>query len=81
MLRPLYNYKNELVDLFYAITYCRGWIKSTKDEVLVRLEPIEQPNRRQAQEQFCRKLSMIGASLPNGKILRIEVGDSPSMKK
>jgi hypothetical protein len=76
-LRPLYNCENELVDLFYAITYCHGWVKSTKREVIVRLEPIEQPKRRQTQEQLCRKLSGLGAYLPTGKILRIEVGESP----
>ncbi len=80
-LRPLYNCENELVDLFYTISYCHGWIKNTKHEVIVRLEPLEQPKRRQAQEQFCRKLSEIRASLPTGKILRMEVGDSPCSKK
>lgn len=77
LLRPLYNCENELVDLFYAITYCHGWVKSSKHEVIVRLEPIEQPKRRHAQEQFCRKLSELGVYLPTGKKLRIEVGLSP----
>ena len=76
-LQPLYNCENELIDLFYAITYCHGWVKNTKHEVIIRLEPSEQPKRRQAQEQFCRKLSGVGAGLPTDKILRIEVGDSP----
>jgi len=76
-LRPLYNCENDLVDLFYAITYCHGWIKSTKTAVVVRLEPMEQPKRRAAQEQLCRKLTALGASLPTGKYLIVEVGESP----
>ena len=80
-LRPLYNCENELIDLFYAITHCHGWAKNTKYEVIVRLEPLEQPKRRQAQEQFCRKLSGFGVGLPTGKVLRIEVGDSPILRK
>ncbi len=76
-LRPLFNCENELVDLFYAITYCHGWIKSTKSAVVVRLEPMEQPKRRTAQEQLCRKLTALGARLPTGKYLIVEVGESP----
>ena len=42
----------------------------------MRLEPLQQPARRYAQEQLCRKLSGLGAKIPGGKWLRIEVGDS-----
>lgn len=76
-LRPLFNCENELVDLFYAITYCHGWIKSTTSSVIVRMEPMEQPKRRAAQEQLCRKLTALGAHLPTGKYLIVEVGESP----
>jgi hypothetical protein len=76
-LREYFNEENEIVDLFYAIADCHGWIKSTKDEVVVRLEPIQQPKRRAAQEQLCRKLTSLGAMTPAGKWLTIEVGDSP----
>jgi hypothetical protein len=55
-LRPHFNEENELVDLFYAITGCQGWIKSTQPDVTVRLEPLQQTSRRIAQEQLCRKL-------------------------
>jgi len=65
------------VDLFYAITQCHGWIKSEADRVVVRLEPLQQPSRRKAQEQFCRRLNALNAYLPIGKILQIEVGPSP----
>ncbi|MCD6211783.1 MAG: helix-turn-helix domain-containing protein [Sulfurovum sp.] len=72
-----FDQKNEVVDLFYAITNCHGWIKSSKTEVIVRLEPIQQPKRRAAQEQLCRKLTSLCARLPAGKWLIIEVGDCP----
>ena len=76
-LLPFYNNKNEYVDLFYAITNCQGWVKSEKHKVTVRLEPLEQPSRRAAQEQLCRKLTGLGALTPAGKSLVVEVGYSP----
>ena len=72
-----YPNENEYVDLFYAITQCHGWIKSEADRVVVRLEPLQQHSRRKAQEQLCKKLNALNAYIPNGKILRIEVGPSP----
>lgn len=72
-----YPNKAEYVDLFYAITECHGWIKSEADRVVVRLEPLQQPSRRKAQEQFCKKLTALNVYLPIRKILRIEVGPSP----
>ena len=80
-LRPLFNQENEVVDLFYAITDCQGWIRSTKNEIIVRLEPLQQPKRRLAQEQLCRRLTAHGAQTPQGKWLVIEVGESPLEKK
>jgi hypothetical protein len=77
-LRPSFNEENELVDLFYAITNCHGWIKSTKTDVTVRLEPLQQPSRRFAQEQLCRKLTNLGARTPTGKWLAVEVGEEPT---
>ena len=76
-LLSFYDNKNEYIDLFYAITDCHGWIKSEKNQVTVRLEPLRQPSRRAAQEQFCRKLTQLGAITPAGKALVIEVGKSP----
>ncbi len=72
-----YPNENEYVDLFYAITQCHGWIKSEADRVVVRLEPLQQPSRRKAQEQLCKKLNSLNANIPRGKILQIEVGPSP----
>jgi len=76
-LQPLYENKNEYVDLFYAITSCHGWIKSDVKKVTVRLEPLQQPSRLAAQQQFCRKLNQLRAVTPAGKLLQIEVGNSP----
>ncbi len=77
LLRPYWNQENEIVDLFYAITKCQGWIRSNKEEVRVRLEPLEQPRRRFAQEQLCRKLTYLATRLPMGKLLVMEVGEDP----
>jgi len=66
-IQPHWNLKNEVVDLFYAITECHGWVRSTKEEVRVRLEPLEQPSRQSAQEKLCRKLTLLAAILPNDK--------------
>jgi hypothetical protein len=76
-LLPFYENKNEYIDLFYAITHCHGWIKSETHTVTVRLEPLQQPSRRAAQEQFCRKLTGLNAITPAGKSLVLEVGQSP----
>ena len=76
-LLPLYGNKNEYVDLFYAITNCHGWIRSDNKKVTVRIEPLQQPSRLAAQKQFCRKLSQLRVVTPAGKLLQIEVGDSP----
>jgi uncharacterized coiled-coil protein SlyX len=76
-LKPNFNQDNETVDLFYAITSCHGWIKSTAQEVIVRLEPLQQSKRRLAQEQLCRRLTGLRVQTPTGKHLVIEVGESP----
>ncbi|MCP4262475.1 MAG: helix-turn-helix domain-containing protein [Planctomycetes bacterium] len=76
-LYPYYENKHEYIDLFYAIAHCQGWIKSEKHRVTVRLEPLEQPSRRAAQEQLCRKLTGLGALTPAGKALVVEVGHCP----
>jgi hypothetical protein len=76
-LSQYFDNKNECVDLFYAITNCHGWIKSDNQKVIVRLEPLQQPSRRSAQIQFCRKLNDLAVTTPSGKLLQIEVGSSP----
>jgi len=76
-LRGYYDHHNEVVDLFCAITRCHGWVRSTAEAVTVRLEPLQQPKRRAAQEQLCRKLTALGAQTPLGKRLVLEMGQSP----
>jgi hypothetical protein len=76
-LRAYYDHDNEVVDLFYAITHCHGWVRNEAETVTVRLEPLHQPKRRAAQEQFCRKLTALGAQAPMGKRFIVEVGESP----
>ena len=76
-LEDSYAKDSDRVDLLYAILHCHGWVRSDGQWVVVRLEPLQQPARRYAQEQLCRKLSGLGAKIPGGKWLRIEVGDSP----
>lgn len=76
-LREDYKQESDVVDLFYAITSCQGWVRSTDDAVTVRLEPLQQAKRCAAQEQFCRKLTALGAQTPLGKRLVVEVGESP----
>lgn len=72
-----YAKDSDRVDLLYAILNCQGWIRSDGQWVVVRLEPLQQPARRAAQEQLCRKLTGLGAKIPGGKWLRLEVGDAP----
>jgi hypothetical protein len=76
-LEASYAKDSDRVDLLYAILNCHGWIRSDGHSVVVRLEPLQQPARRAAQEQLCRKLTGLGAKISGGKWLRIEVGDSP----
>jgi hypothetical protein len=72
-----YAKDNDRVDLLYAILNCQGWIRSDDKWVVVRMEALQQPARRYAQEQLCRKLTGLGAKIPGGKWLRVEVGVSP----
>ncbi len=74
-LGEIYTNKNEYVDLFYAISNCHGWIKSDSERVTVKLEPLDQPSRRAAQEQFCRKLTSLKAKTPTGKLMVVRVSN------
>jgi hypothetical protein len=73
-LKEAYSHDNDVVDLFYAITNCHGWIKVTSHRVMARLEPLQQPSRRAAQEYLCRKLNSTNAMIPGGRYLSVEVG-------
>jgi hypothetical protein len=84
-LRPHFAEENKIGDLFYAIADCQGWIKSTKTEVMVRLEALQQSRRRQAQEMLYRKLTSPSARTPAWKAklhvhkwLSVEVCEEPT---
>jgi len=81
----LYTYlpdHRDLLPVLDAITSSRGWIKSSKDTIVVRLEPLEIPRFRDAQVQLCRYLNNQKIKLPNGKLLQYDVADNPfSVKK
>lgn len=77
LLHDCYAKDNDRVDLLYAIFNCHGWIRSDDRWVVVRMEPLQQPARRYAQEQLCRKLAGLGVRVTGGKWLRVEVGESP----
>ena len=85
LARTLYTYlpdNRDLLPVLDAITSSRGWIKSTKEIIIVRLEPLEIPRFRDAQVQLCRHLNNEGIKLPNGKLLQYDVGVDPySVKK
>ncbi|MBK5940235.1 hypothetical protein [Halochromatium roseum] len=76
----VWNARRQLIawlEPLYAIFNCQGWIRCNGQWVVVRLEPLQQPARRAAQEQLRRKLTGLGAKIPGGKWLRIEVGVAP----
>ncbi len=73
LLKNCYPHKNDIVDLFYAITNCSGSIQITETTVKVILEPLEQTSRRIAQIEFCEKLTQLEAKTPFNKKMIIEV--------
>lgn len=85
LARQLYTYlpdNRDLLPVLDAITSSRGWIKSTKEVLIVRLEPLEVPRFKDAQIQLCRYLNNQKIRLPNGKLLQYDVGINPySVKK
>jgi transposase len=85
LARLLYAYlpdNRDLLPVLDAITSSRGWIKSTKELLIVRLEPLEVPRFKDAQIQLCRYLNNQKIKLPNGKLLQYDVGIDPySVKK
>lgn len=65
--------ERDLIPVLEAITKCRGIVKSTKDTITVKLEPLERLKFRQAQIQFCRRLNDMCAKLDNGKKIFFDV--------
>ena len=66
--------ERDLLPVLDAITRSRGKIKLTEDALIVKLEPLERPQFRHAQEQLCRRLNHMNVKLHNDKILRFDVG-------
>lgn len=83
--RLLFQYlpdNRDLLPVLDAITNAKGWIKSTKTMVIIRLEPMEVRRYRDGQIQLCRYLNNKRIRLPNGKLLQYDVGHNPySVKK
>ncbi len=73
ILEQFYPYKNDIVDLFYAIINCHGTIQINQHEIRVTLEPLQQSSRRSAQIDFCKRLTEMGAKTPMKKSMMIQV--------
>lgn len=67
----------DLIPVLEAITSCRGWVKSTREAIHVRLEPLETQRYQAAQIQLCRTLNEKQIRLNNGKLLLYDVGPEP----
>jgi transposase len=78
MLRQHYHDERDLVNLLDHISRCHGWIKTTSEAVHVRLEPMDLPRYRAAQEELCKVLTNLAARLPNGKAFIFSVGNEPA---
>lgn len=65
--------ERDLIPVLEAITKCTGKIKSTRNTIIVKLEPLERPKFRQAQIQFFRRLNEMEAKFDNGKKLLFDV--------
>jgi transposase len=68
----------DLIPALDAITSCRGWVKSTRETIQVRLEPLETPRYHAAQIQLCRTLNEKKIRLSNGKRIFYDVGHAPN---
>jgi hypothetical protein len=73
--------KRDLVPVLEAITKCRGWIKSTPQVIIVKLEPLDTPRFRIAQIQLCRAMSERKISLKNGKRIIYHVAETKKCPK
>ena len=70
--------ERDLRPVLEAITRSRGWIKSTREAIEIRLEPLETPMYKAAQIQLCRYLNEKEIRLQNGKRLLYDVGTDPT---
>lgn len=65
--------KRDQIPVLESISKSRGFIKSTKDNMIVILEALERPQFRQAQCQLCKKLNNMNVLMPNNKLLLFDV--------
>ena len=77
IFRGFLSNERDLQPVLDAITQGRGWIKSTKEVMEIRLEPIETPRFHAAQIQLCRYLNDQEIRLENGKRILYDVGPDP----
>jgi len=77
IFRGFLSNERDLLPVLDAITQSRGWIKSTKEAMMIRLEPLETPRFKAAQIQLCRYLNEQEIRLENGKRLLYDVGPAP----
>jgi hypothetical protein len=69
--------ERDLIPVLDAITKSRGWVRSTREVIEIRLEPLETPRYEAAQIQLCRYLNEKEIRLKNGKRLLYDVGPDP----
>jgi hypothetical protein len=74
MLRVYLPNERDLIPVLEAITNSKGWVKSTKETITVKLKPLERPQFRTAQIQLCRNLNTLEVQL-NGKLLQFDVAE------
>ena len=77
IFREFLSNERDLLPVLDAITQGRGWIKSTKEAMIIRLEPLETPRFKATQIQLCRYLNEQEIRLENGKRLLYDVGLDP----
>lgn len=70
----------DLIPILETITKSRGWVRSTRDAMEIRLEPLDVPRFKAAQIQLCRALNEKQIRLKNGKRLLYDVGECPTSK-
>ena len=70
--------ERDLIPVLDAITKSRGWIRSTKEVIEIRLEPLETKRFEAAQIQLCRYFNEKEIRLANGKRLLYDVGPDPT---
>lgn len=77
ILKEFLPNQRDLLPVLEAITSSRGWVRSTREVIEVRLEPLDTPRFRAAQIQLCRALNEKQIRLNNGKRLLYDVGPEP----